>query len=109
MFVAHPVTGQTVLYITTPGRCQRITVGDKPARMELIDELYARAVAGARAAHVWSRDDIVIWDNRTVLHRADHSQVVGARTLHRGMVAGVPLAPSDKRAAQHPNHHGDSA
>jgi taurine dioxygenase len=38
--------------------------------------------------HAWSEGDIVMWDNRCVLHRADHNGVTGDRVMHRGMVAG---------------------
>ena len=38
--------------------------------------------------HAWAPGDVVMWDNRCVLHRADHSDVVGDRVMHRGMVAG---------------------
>jgi alpha-ketoglutarate-dependent taurine dioxygenase len=37
--------------------------------------------------HAWSSGDVVIWDNRCVMHRADHTGVVGDRVMHRGMVA----------------------
>jgi taurine dioxygenase len=30
-----------------------------------------------------------MWDNRCVLHRADHDGVMGDRVMHRGMVADV--------------------
>jgi hypothetical protein len=30
----------------------------------------------------------LIWDNRCTMHRADHSNVVGDRVLHRGLVLG---------------------
>jgi len=37
--------------------------------------------------HEWAPGDVVMWDNGAVLHKADHSDVVGDRVLHRGMVA----------------------
>ena len=37
--------------------------------------------------HKWAPGDVVMWDNRCVMHRADHSGVVGHRTMYRGMVA----------------------
>jgi taurine dioxygenase len=37
--------------------------------------------------HSWSPGDVVMRDNRCVLHRADHSAVAGERVMHRGMVA----------------------
>ena len=36
--------------------------------------------------HRWAPGDLVVWDNRCVLHRADHDGVVGDRVMHRGMV-----------------------
>jgi taurine dioxygenase len=39
--------------------------------------------------HAWSPGDVVFWDNRCVLHRADHANTVGDRLLHRGLVADV--------------------
>jgi taurine dioxygenase len=38
--------------------------------------------------HQWCPGDVVIWDNRCVLHCADHRDVRGDRVLHRGLVAG---------------------
>ena len=41
-----------------------------------------------RYRHTWSPGDVVMWDNRCVLHCADHAGVLGDRVMHRGMVAG---------------------
>ena len=38
--------------------------------------------------HRWAAGDVVMWDNRCVLHRADHAGVSGDRVMHRGMVDG---------------------
>jgi taurine dioxygenase len=38
--------------------------------------------------NAWSPGVVVMGDNRCVLHRADHSAVIGDRIMHRGMVAG---------------------
>jgi len=35
----------------------------------------------------WSTGDIVMWDNRCVLHRADHNPVNDNRFMHPGMIA----------------------
>jgi len=35
-----------------------------------------------------------MWDNSAVLHRADHSDVIGDRVMHRGMVATYSGAPA---------------
>ena len=42
--------------------------------------------------HTWSPGDVVIWDNRCVMHCADHAGVLGDRVMHRGMVAGDVVA-----------------
>ncbi|MCW2846638.1 MAG: taurine catabolism dioxygenase [Marmoricola sp.] len=49
-----------------------------------------RSVFNVRPAFVpaWAPGDAVMWDNRCVLHRADHADVGGDRVAHRGMVAG---------------------
>ena len=56
------------------------------------DELVARLFAHSTRpeniyVHAWAPQDLVIWDNACVLHRADHTGVVGNRVMHRGMVA----------------------
>ena len=56
---------------------------------EAVRFLYEHSRAeGNTMRHAWRPGDVVIWDNRCVLHKADHSGVVGDRVLHRGMVAG---------------------
>ena len=42
--------------------------------------------------HAWAPGDLVMWDNRCVMHRADHSGVVGNRVMHRGMIANAENA-----------------
>lgn len=88
VFRRHPVSGRTALYLSTPQRC--VAVSGMPADQgrEMIEFLYAHSTAEDNVhRHTWSPGDVVIWDNRCVLHRADHSGVVGDRVMHRGMVA----------------------
>ena len=94
VFRRHPVSGRTAVYMSTPKRCVAISgVPDEKAR-ELIEHLFAHSTREDNIyRHAWSPDDIVMWDNACVLHRGDHSQVVGDRVMHRGMVAGYD-APS---------------
>ena len=54
---------------------------------EIIEYLYLHSTTEDNTyRHAWSPGDVVIWDNGCVLHRADHSGVVGDRVMHRGMV-----------------------
>ena len=54
---------------------------------EMIEYLYLRSITEDNTfRHSWSANNVVMWDNGCVLHRADHSGVVGDRVMHRGMV-----------------------
>jgi taurine dioxygenase len=85
----HPISGRTSLYLTTPARCAAVSgLSDQPAR-DLVRFLFAHSTREDNVlGHTWAAGDVVMWDNGCVMHQADHADVVGARTLHRGMVAG---------------------
>lgn len=93
LFRQHPLTGETALYLSTPARCVAIEGVEPEAAGRIVALLYRRSFSAANVyRHNWRAGDILIWDNRVTMHRADHSAVSGPRTLHRGMVAGeVPL------------------
>ena len=85
----HPVTGETALYLSTPARCTHISDADEDESRRVIDLLYRHSTRRGRVyRHEWRAGDVVIWDDRLTLHKADHSDVVGHRTFHRGMVRG---------------------
>jgi taurine dioxygenase len=88
VFRVHPVSGRTCLYLSTPQRCVAVS-GLAPALVgQTVKYLFDHSTRATNVyRHAWSPDDVVMWDNRCVMHRADHSGVVGARVMHRGMVA----------------------
>jgi taurine dioxygenase len=87
VFDVHPVSGRTYLYLSTPERCARISGMSAERSAETIDFLFAHSTRPDNVyRHTWSPGDVVIWDNRCVLHRADHAGVLGDRVMHRGMV-----------------------
>lgn len=91
IFRQHPVTGATSLYLTTAKRCESISGMDEQQARETVDYLLAHSTDSDNLyRHAWSPGDVVMWDNGCVLHRADHSGVVGDRVMHRGMVADYP-------------------
>ena len=93
IFRKHPTTGRTALFLSTPERCTAIEGMDDEAARETIRFLFDHSTAQPLYRHRWQAGDVVMWDNRCTLHKADHSGVVGARRMHRGMVGGeVPLA-----------------
>jgi alpha-ketoglutarate-dependent taurine dioxygenase len=89
----HPVTGRPSLFI---GRHAHAIPGLAPDESErLLDELLDFACRPPRTLrHAWRPGDVVIWDNRCVLHRArpyDHAE---ARVMHHTRIAGDPASES---------------
>ncbi len=85
----HPETGRAALYI---GRHAYGIPGLDPDESEsLLDDLVAFACQPPRVyTHSWTPGDVVVWDNRCVLHRArpyDHRE---ARVMMHVRVAGEP-------------------
>lgn len=88
LFRPHPLTGRIALYLSTPERCAAVSGMDDDEAAETVAALLEHATATDNILrHPWSPGDVVIWDNGCVMHRADHSGVVGDRVMHRGMVA----------------------
>lgn len=89
----HPRSGRPSLYLSTAARCAHVSGLDDAAAAELVAALLDHSTQAPNVLrHRWRAGDVVIWDNACVLHRADHSEVVGARTMHRGMVAASGYA-----------------
>lgn len=98
LYRQHPLSGKVSLYLSTPERCQRLRlfkdVLSEEKSTQVIRLLYKHSIRSrALYRHHWQPGDIVIWDNRCTLHRADHSQVVGDRILHRGLISGEAPIP----------------
>jgi taurine dioxygenase len=88
VFRPHPLTGRVSLYLSTPERCVAVSGLDDAEAADTIAFLYAHSTAAANTLrHAWRPGDLVMWDNACVLHKADHTGVVGDRVMHRGMVA----------------------
>ena len=99
----HPVTGRPALFIGRhaygiPG------LAEEESR-QLLSDLVDFACRPPRTyAHRWQPGDVVIWDNRCVLHRARPYDYREVRVMRHTRVAGDPateLAPTarDDRAA----------
>jgi taurine dioxygenase len=97
LFMRHPLSGRLALFLSTPERCQAISGIMPEEARRIIRLLYRHSIRHYRLyRHRWQSGDIVLWDNRCTMHRADHSKVVGDRVLHRGVVLDEADA---KRAA----------
>jgi alpha-ketoglutarate-dependent taurine dioxygenase len=85
----HPVTGRRSLFI---GRHACDIPGLSPEESEtLLDELLAFACQPPRVyEHTWSVGDLVLWDNRCVLHRARPWSPTEARLMKHTRISGDP-------------------
>jgi taurine dioxygenase len=86
----HPETGRKSLYLN-PNRMEQIAGMERAGSDSLLDELIAHAVQPKyQYRHVWRQGDIVIWDNRSTMHKANADYPEGERRLmHRVIVAGT--------------------
>jgi taurine dioxygenase len=89
----HPETRRKALYIAR-NRMDHIVGMDREEGHRLIDELQAHSTQPQFVyRHKWRRGDIVIWDNRCLMHKANGDYPEGARRfMNRVIVAGsVPF------------------
>ncbi|MDV6301837.1 MULTISPECIES: TauD/TfdA dioxygenase family protein [Rhodococcus] len=88
LFAVHPVTGRTALALSAPARCVAISGMSTEEAQETVRYLFEHSTRETNVLrHAWAPEDVVMWDNRCVMHKADHSGVVGNRVMHRGMIA----------------------
>ena len=95
LVIRHPESGRAALYLNT-GRMEGIEGMDKDEGFQLIDELYAHATQPKyEYRHQWKAGDMVIWDNRSVMHQANADyDPEEDRYLYRIMLQGAPLQPA---------------
>lgn len=84
----HDETGQQALYV-----CRAFTrkfIGwTRQESKPLLEFLYEHSVRPEyQARHRWQQGDLVMWDNRCVLHYAVHDHGDDSRVIHRVQVAG---------------------
>jgi len=84
----HPVTGKTALFL---GRRRNAYIPGMPlAESEaLLDALWAHAGRPELAWYQqWQAGDLVLWDNRCVMHRRDAFDPNARRVMHRTQIRG---------------------
>ena len=86
----HPETGRKSLYLN-PNRMEQVVGLDRAESDRLLDTLIAHATQPRyEYRHSWRQGDIVIWDNRCTMHKANADYPDGERRLmHRVIVAGT--------------------
>src|SRR5690349_10178739 len=88
VFRTHPVTGKKALYL---GRRLNSNIIGLPLEESerLLDELWAHASRPEFAwGHEWQMGDVLIWDNRALIHRRDAFDPSTRRKLTRVQVKG---------------------
>lgn len=95
LVIRHPENGRAALYLNT-GRMEGIEGMPPDAAFKLIDELYTHATQSRyEYRHQWRAGDMVIWDNRSVMHQANADYDPNEyRFLYRIMLEGAPLTPA---------------
>ncbi len=85
----HPETGRKALYVN-PGFTEAlIDVGEAEGRT-LLDELFGYATdSDVIFRHRWRQGDLVMWDNRCLMHHATPYAAEHIRHMHRTTVAGT--------------------
>src|SRR5689334_98997 len=85
---AHPVTGRPVLYLGR--RRNAYVMGLSLEESErLLDELWKYASLPANCyAHQWRVGDLLVWDNRSTMHRRDPFDASARRIMHRTQIKG---------------------
>ena len=90
----HPVTGRRVLYVNRQF-CTRIK-GLKPDESDaLLEFLYRQATIPEYQLRVkWRPNTLVMWDNRSTMHRRDPFDKTARRIMHRTQIkgTGAPVA-----------------
>ena len=92
----HPVTKRRSLFLSA--HAGSIIGWPVPEARALLRDLTEHATQRERVhAHQWRQHDIVMWDNRVVMHRGRRYDANAVRDMHRTTIADV--APTLEQAA----------
>ena len=88
----HPVTGRKSLYLSS--HIGGIVGWPVPEARAFLRDLTEHATQRQFVhAHAWRVDDMVVWDNRTVMHRARrYADLKEVRDLRRTSIKGTGMA-----------------
>jgi alpha-ketoglutarate-dependent 2,4-dichlorophenoxyacetate dioxygenase len=95
----HPVTGRKSLYLSA--HIGSIVGWPVPEARAFIRDLTEHATQREFVhAHVWRRWDLVIWDNRTTMHRARrYDDLHDVRDMRRSTIRGDSVTAPQQEAA----------
>jgi taurine dioxygenase len=88
IFRTHPDNGKKALFVTQ-AFVENIEGLDKKKSEDTLAILYSAACKEEFIyRHKWSKRDLLIWDNRSVQHFAEHGYGDKVRTMHRITTSG---------------------
>ena len=90
--IRHPITGQKSLFVN-PGYTTHIVGVPSEISQQLLSQVFSIALEPDRIfKYRWSRNDVLIWDNRSVWHKASDLPSTAQRLLYRiGVDDGSPF------------------
>ena len=84
--IEHPVSGEPALYLGR--RRNAYVMGLELAESERVLEALWSFVETTVYRHRWALGDLVLWDNRTTMHRRDAFDAKARRVMHRTQIKG---------------------
>jgi len=84
--IEHPVSGEPALYLGR--RRNAYVMGLELAESERVLEELWSFVETTVYRHRWALGDLVLWDNRTTMHRRDAFDAKARRVMHRTQIKG---------------------
>lgn len=97
LVVTHPVTGSDLLYLGRRRNAYILGL-DLPESERLLDTSWQHATKPEYTWYQqWKQGDLVLWDNRCVLHRRDGFDPMSRRVMHRTQIRGT--RPARRHAA----------
>ena len=88
IFREHPETGRKALYVTE-AFVKSIHGLEPEESQDILQKLYSHASQeNFLYRHKWTKGDLLIWDNRSVQHFAEHGYGNKVRRMHRITTSG---------------------
>jgi taurine dioxygenase len=84
--IEHPVSGAKALYLGRRRNAYLMGL-DLEESERLLDQLWSY-VETSVYRHKWALGDLVLWDNRTTMHRRDAFDPASRRVMHRTQIKG---------------------
>ncbi|HAA92643.1 MAG TPA: hypothetical protein DCE33_09370 [Rhodospirillaceae bacterium] len=90
----HPSTGERALYLSLRSSAPSVHFVELPSEEgeEIMDRLWAHATRDKFVwSHKWRPNDMLVWDNRAVMHRRTAINPAQPRVMHRTLIKGEPV------------------